>query len=64
MFLGNSSLNSFLLKRTSEDEVHKLTSQLHKGKLLGSLSIQVTTLKDNANMSLNRLSFIINRSTE
>ena len=37
-FLKNSSLNSFLLKATSEDEVHKLISQLNKGKALGPLS--------------------------
>ena len=31
-FLKNSSLNSFLLKATNEDEVHKPISQLNKGK--------------------------------
>ena len=40
-FLKNSSLNSFLLKATSEDEVHKLISQLNKAKALGPLSILV-----------------------
>ena len=40
-FLKNSSLNSFLFKATSEDEVHKLVSQLNKGKALGPLSIPV-----------------------
>ena len=45
-FLKNSLLNPFLLKTTREDEVHKLISQLNKGKALGSLSIPVTILKD------------------
>ena len=58
----NSSLNSFLLKVTSEDEVHKLISQLNKGKALGSLSIPVTILKDNVNILSTPLSFIINWS--
>ena len=40
-FLKDSSLNSFLLKATSEDEVHKLISQLNKAKALGPLSILV-----------------------
>ena len=61
-FLKNSSLNSFLLKATSEDEVHKLISQLNKGKALGPLSIPVTILKDNVNILSTPLSFIINRS--
>ena len=63
-FLKNSSLNSFLLKATSEDEVHKLISQLNKGKALGPLSIPVTILKDNVNILSTPLSFIINRSFE
>ena len=46
-FIKNSSLNSFLLKPTSEDEVYKLMSQLNKGKDLSPLSIPVTILKDN-----------------
>ena len=48
-FIKNSSSNSFLLKATSEDKVHKLISQLSKGKALGPLSIPVTILKDNVN---------------
>ena len=63
-FLKNSSLNSFLLKATSEDEVYKLISQLNKGKALGPLSIPVTILKDNVNILSTPLSFIINRSFE
>ena len=63
-FLKNSSLNSFLLKATSEDEVHKLICQLNKGKALGPLSIPVTILKDNVNILSTPLSFIINRSFE
>ena len=63
-FLKNSSLNSFLLKATNEDEVHKLISQLNKGKALGPLSIPVAILKDNANILSTLLSFIINRSFE
>ena len=63
-FLKNSSLNSFLLKATSEDEVHKLISQLNKGKALGPLSIPVTILKDNVNILSTSLRFIINRPFE
>ena len=63
-FLKNNSLNSFLLKATSEDEVHKLICQLNKGKALGPLSIPVTILKDNVNILSTPLSFIINRSFE
>ena len=63
-FLKNSSLNSFLLKATSEDEVHKLICQLNKGKALGPLSIPVTILKDNVNILSTPLSFIINQSFE
>ena len=43
-FLKNSSLNSFALKAASGDEVHKLVSQLNKGKALGPLSIPATIL--------------------
>ena len=53
IFFKNSSLNSFLLKPTSEDEVHKPISQLNKGKVLGPscpLSIPVIILKDNVNI--------------
>ena len=63
-FLKNSSLNSFLLKATSEDEVHKLISQLSKEEALGPLSIPVVILKDNVNILSTPLSFIINRSFE
>ena len=63
-FLKNSSLNSFLLKATSEDGVHKLISQLNRGKALGPLSISVTTLKGNVNILSSPLSLIINRSFE
>ena len=63
-FLKNSSLNSFLLKATSEDEVHTLISQLNKGKTLGPLSIPVTILKYNVKILSTPLSAIINRSFE
>ena len=63
-FLKNSSLNSFLVKPTSEDEVNKLISQLNKGKALDPLSIPITILKDNVNILSTLLSFIINRSFE
>ena len=63
-FLKDSSLNSFLLKATSEDEVHKLISQLSKEEALGPLSIPVVILKDNVNILSTPLSFIINRSFE
>ena len=64
-FLKNSSLNSFLLKATtSKDEVHKLVSQLNKGKALGPLSIPVTIRKENVSILSTPLSFIINRSFE
>ena len=43
-FLKSSSLNSFLLKPTRQDELHKFISQLYKGKALGPLSIPVTIL--------------------
>ena len=57
-FLKNTSLNSFLPKATSQDEVHKFISQLNKGKALGPLNI----LKDNVNILSTRPSFIITRS--
>ena len=63
-FLKSSSLNSFLLKATCEDEVNKLISQLNKGKALGLLIIPVTILKDNVNILSTPLSFIINWSFE
>ena len=63
-FLKNNSIISFLIKPTSEDEVHKLISQLNKGKALVPLSIPVTILKDNVNILSNPLSFITNRSFE
>ena len=63
-FFKNSSLNSFLLKATSEDEVHKLIPQLNKGKALGSLIIPVTILKGSINTLSTLLSFIINWSFE
>ena len=63
-FLKNSSLNSFLLKATSEDEVHKIISQLNKEEALGPLIIPVVILKDNVNILSTPLSFIINRSFE
>ena len=63
-FLKNSSLNSFLLKATSEDEVHTVISQLNKGKTLGPLSIPVTILKYNVKILSTPLSAIINRSFE
>ena len=57
-------MNSFLLKPTSEDEEHKLISQLNIGKTLGALSIPVTILKVNVNISSHLQSFIINGSFE
>ena len=63
-FLKNCSLDSFLLKGTSEDEVHQLISQLNKGNILCPLSIPVTILKGNVNILSTPLSFIINRSFE
>ena len=62
-FLKNSSLHSFLLKATGENEVHKLISQ-NKGKALGPLSIRVKILKANVNILSTPLRFIINRSFE
>ena len=62
-FLRNISLNSFLLKATSENEVHKLISQ-NRGKALCPLSIPVTILKDNVNILSTSLRFIINRPFE
>ena len=53
-------MNSFLLKPTSEDEVHKLISQLNKGKALGPLRFPVTILKGNVYILSNPLSFIVN----
>ena len=63
-FLKISTLNSLLLKPTSEDEEHKLISQLNIGKTLGALSIPVTILKDNVSISSHLQSFIINGSFE
>ena len=63
-FLKSSSLNSFLLKATCEDEVNKLISQLNKGKALGLLIIPVTILKDNVNILSTPLSFIIDQLFE
>ena len=48
-------------KYASEDEVHKLISQLNKRKALGPLSTPVTILKDNVSILSNPLSFIIKR---
>ena len=63
-FLKNSSLNSFLLKATSEDKYINSYLKLNKGKALGPLSIPVTILKDNVNTLSTPLSFIINRLFE
>ena len=63
-FSKSSSLNSFLLKATCEDEVNKLISQLNKGKALGLLIIPVTILKDNVNILSTPLSFIIDQLFE
>ena len=62
--LKNSSLNSFLLRPTSEDKVHQLISQLNKGKALDPVSIPVKVLKGKVNISSNPLNFIMNRSFE
>ena len=62
--LKNSSLNSFVLKLTNEDEVHKLRSQLNKGNALGALSIPATIFTDSVNILSTPPSFIINWSFE
>ena len=43
--LENNLLNSFLLKLTSKDKVHKLSSQLYKRKALGPLIILIAIPK-------------------
>ena len=45
-------------KPNSEDEVHKIISQLTEGKALGPLNIPVTILKDNVNILSTPLSFV------
>ena len=47
-----------MLKPNSEDEVHKIISQLTEGKALGPLNIPVTILKDNVNILSTPLSFV------
>ena len=42
--LNNSSLNSFVLKLVTHDEVRKLISQLNNRKALGPTSILITIL--------------------
>ena len=63
-FLNNSSLNSFVLKPVTHDEVRKLISQLNNRKALGPTSIPVTILKDNIDVLVRPLTFILNQSFE
>ena len=61
-FLNNSSLNSFVLKPDTHDEVRKLTSQLNNRKALGLTSIPVTILKENIDVLVRPLTLILNQS--
>ena len=61
-FLNNSSLNSFVLKPVTHDEVRKRISQLNNRKALGLTSIPVTILKDNIDVLVRPLTFITNQS--
>ena len=61
-FLNNSSLNSFVLKPVTHDEVRKLISQLNNRKVLGPTSILVTILKDNIDVLVRPLTLILNQS--
>ena len=63
-FLNNSSLNSFVLKPVTHDEVRKLVSQLNNRKALGPTSIPVTILKDNIDVLVRPLTLILNQSFE
>ena len=63
-FLNNSSLNSFLRKPVTHDEVRKLISQLINRKAVGPKSIPVTILKDNIDVLVRPLNLILNQSFE
>ena len=63
-FLNNSSLNSFVLKPVTHDEVRKLVSQLNNRKVLGPASIPVTILKDNIEVLVRPLTPTLNQSFE
>ena len=63
-FLNNFSLNSFVLKPVTHDEVRKLVSQLNNQKALGPTSIPVTILKDNIDVSVRPLTLILKQSFE
>ena len=63
-FLNNSSLNSFVLKPVTHDEVRKLISQLNYWKALAPTSILVTILKDNIDVLVGPLTLVINQSFE
>ena len=63
-FLNNSSLNLFVLKPVTHDDVRKLISQLNNQKALGPTSILVKILKDNIDVLVRPLTFIFNQSFE
>ena len=63
-FLNNPSLNSFVLKPVTHDEVRKLISQLNNRKALGPASIPVTILKDNIDVLVRPLTLFLNQSFE
>ena len=63
-FLHNSSLNLFVLKPVTHDAVRKLVSQLNNRKALGPTSIPVTILKENIDVLVRPLTFILNQSFE
>ena len=54
-------MNVFLLKLTSDEEVHKLISHLNSGNALGPITI---THKDIVNILSSPLRFIINKLSE
>ena len=61
-FLKNSSLNSFYLKPTDEDEISKIISSLNNNKSLGPCSVPDFILKDNINIISKPISALINQS--
>ena len=61
-FLNNSSLNYFILKPVTHDELGKLISQLNNRKAPGPTSIPVTILKDNIDVLVRPLILILNQS--
>ena len=63
-FLNNSSLNSFVVKSVTHDEVRKLVSRLNNRNALGPTSISVTILKDNIDVLVRPLTLILNQSFE